>query len=186
MTDGLVIGMDVGSTTVKAVVINPDTLEILYGGKTIAEILDMSIEEGVSFFEDQPPVARKVDVLNELAGRVRLLSLPPGKPVFRQGDRPEAFYIVRKGTFEVVEEDPETGRQRVITTLGRGQSFGELALLKGSARTATVRPVEHGELFEIDKATFGRLLADTVAGLDLAPTLQQAAELRDIKVADTT
>ena len=33
-----------------------------------------------------------------LAGRVRLVSYRPGEPVFRQGDRPTDFFVVRKGT----------------------------------------------------------------------------------------
>jgi excinuclease ABC subunit A len=45
---------------------NAETLEITYRGKNIAEILDMSIEEGVSFFADLGPVRRKLEVLNNL------------------------------------------------------------------------------------------------------------------------
>jgi excinuclease ABC subunit A len=45
---------------------NPETLEIAYKGKNIAEVLDMSIEEGVDFFAEQAGIARKVRVLNEL------------------------------------------------------------------------------------------------------------------------
>ncbi len=45
---------------------NFETLEATYRGKTIAEVLDMSIETGAEFFKDQKPIARKLDVLNEL------------------------------------------------------------------------------------------------------------------------
>ncbi len=45
---------------------NQETLEILYKGKTITDILNMSIEEGVYFFADQAPIARKIRVLSEL------------------------------------------------------------------------------------------------------------------------
>jgi CRP-like cAMP-binding protein len=53
-------------------------------------------------------------------------------------------------------------------------------LVDGTARTATVRAVLESELFEIDEATFDRLLADTVRLPDFAPTLQAVAELRQI------
>src|SRR5207248_5299628 len=43
-----------------------DTLEVKYHGKNIAEVLDLSIEEGAQFFTDQPAIARKIGVLNEL------------------------------------------------------------------------------------------------------------------------
>ena len=45
---------------------NAETLEVRYEGKTIAEVLDMSIEEGVIFFEDQRTVAHKLRTMNDL------------------------------------------------------------------------------------------------------------------------
>jgi excinuclease ABC subunit A len=52
--------------TCKGARYNQDTLEVKYQSKNIAEVLDMSIEEGVAFFADQPSIARKIGVLNEL------------------------------------------------------------------------------------------------------------------------
>ncbi|HEX6331800.1 MAG TPA: cyclic nucleotide-binding domain-containing protein [Actinomycetota bacterium] len=121
------------------------------------------------------------DLLSDLAGRVRLRAYPAGKPVFRQGDRPEAFYVVRSGTFVVVEEDPEAGGDRVLRTLGRGESFGELGLVDRAPRSATVRPVEDAELFVVDANTFDRLLARAIEVPQFSPTLQAAAELRVVE-----
>jgi excinuclease ABC subunit A len=45
---------------------NQDTLDVKYHDKNIAEVLDLSVEEGVTFFADQPTIARKIAVLNEL------------------------------------------------------------------------------------------------------------------------
>jgi CRP-like cAMP-binding protein/Zn-dependent protease len=118
------------------------------------------------------------EVLSDLAGRVQLRAFPAGKPVFRQGDRPEAFFVVRRGVLHVVEEDPDTGRERVLRTLGRGESFGELGLVDGAARTATVRAVSDSQLFEVDETTFDRLLAEMVNVPEFEPTLQAVAELR--------
>src|SRR5438270_8873822 len=52
--------------TCKGARYNQDALEVKYQGKNIAEVLDLSVEEGVGFFEDQPTIARKIAVLNEL------------------------------------------------------------------------------------------------------------------------
>ena len=52
--------------TCKGARFNPQTLEIDLEGKTIADVLDMSIEEGVNFFEPYPKIHRKVQVLNDL------------------------------------------------------------------------------------------------------------------------
>ncbi len=121
------------------------------------------------------------DLLSDLAGRVTLGRYPAGKPVFRQGDRPRAMYVVRSGSLQVIEEEPETGKERVIRTIGRGDTFGELGLIDGAPRSATVRPIEETQLFEVDESTFDRLLADTVNAPDFAPTLQRAAELRALR-----
>jgi CRP-like cAMP-binding protein/Zn-dependent protease len=134
-----------------------------------AELVD-----ALPVFDDVP-----VDVLDELAGRVRLRTLASSQPVFRQGDRPTAFYVVRRGVLEVVEEDPDTGEERSIRTLGRGDSFGELGLISNAARAATVRAVREAEVFEFDRGTFDRLLADMIHVPEFEPTLQQLADLRD-------
>jgi CRP-like cAMP-binding protein/Zn-dependent protease len=128
-------------------------------------------------FDDLPE-----DVLSDLAGRVRLRILHPGEPVFRQGDRPDAFYVVRSGTVRIEDEDPDTGDTRVLRTMGRGESFGELALLGAQRRQATVRAIDDVELFEVDKGTFDRLLAEDMRAPDFGHTMQALAELRELPI----
>jgi CRP-like cAMP-binding protein/Zn-dependent protease len=131
--------------------------------------------DALPMFEDIP-----VDALNEIAGRVRLRDLGDGQSAFRQGDRPDAFYVVRKGVLEVVEEDAESGEERRIRDLGRGDSFGELGLVTAAPRAATVRALGPAEVFEVDKGVFDHLLADKLHLPDFEPTLQQVAELRGL------
>jgi len=133
-----------------------------------AEMID-----GLPAFHDIPE-----DVLNDLAGRVLLRQYPKGKAVFRQGQAADAFYVVRKGEVQIVEEDPATGSARVLKTLHRGESFGELALMMETVRSATARASADSELFVVDRATFDRLLADMASVPEFQPTLQQLAELR--------
>jgi len=129
---------------------------------------------------DRLPILEDVpeDVLSDLAGRVRLRTFPAGKPVVRQGDRAQAFYVVRRGTLQVVEEDKQTGDRRVLRVLGPGESFGELGLTEAAPRTATVEAIEDTQLFEIDKSTFEHLLADMIHVPEFAPTLEAVVELR--------
>ena len=128
-------------------------------------------------FDDLPE-----DVLSDLAGRVRLRILHPGEPVFRQGDRPDAFYVVRSGTVQIEDEDPDTGDTRVLRTMGRGESFGELGLLGAQRRQATVRAIDEVELFVVDKGTFDRLLAEEMRAPDFGHTMQALAELRELPI----
>jgi putative peptide zinc metalloprotease protein len=132
-----------------------------------AELLD-----SLPLFDDLP-----VDVLNDVAGRVERLEVGPGTAVVRQGDTADAFYLIRQGTLEVVEVDAD-GTERVAQTLGAGESFGEIGLVTGARRNATVRARTGAELFAIDKGTFDRLLTDRVALPEFAPTLYELAALR--------
>jgi len=132
--------------------------------------------DALPMFEDVPE-----DVLSELAGRVRLRSFSRGQPIVRQGERADAFYVVRTGTLQVVEEDPEGGNDKPLRILSRGEGFGEVGLAEASLRTATVRGIEDGEVFVIDKGTFDQLLADMVHVPKFAPSIQEMVELRELK-----
>ncbi|HEY4607588.1 MAG TPA: cyclic nucleotide-binding domain-containing protein, partial [Ilumatobacteraceae bacterium] len=89
--------------------------------------------DGLPSFGDLP-----VEVLNDIAGRVQLRHIGVGNAVVHQGDLADAFYIVRKGTLDVIEQGDD-GTERVLQSLGAGETFGVLALVTGGRRNATVR-----------------------------------------------
>lgn len=148
---------------------------VVFHAETKWRIEAAELIDALPAFDDLP-----VDILNDLAGRVRLRDVRPGQPIFRQGDRPTAFYVVRRGRISVEDEDPDTGDVQVLRTLERGDSFGEMGLLEAAPRTATVRAVDESEVFEIDKGTFDRLLSDVIHAPEFGPTMQAMAELREL------
>jgi CRP-like cAMP-binding protein len=107
--------------------------------------------------------------LNDVAGRVRRRQVSAGEAIVRQGDPPDAFYLIRRGRCAVIEEAPGGG-ESVIARLDPGATFGELALLEGTPRSATVRAESPAEVLEVDIATFQRILAGTLALPRLAPS----------------
>lgn len=76
-----------------------------------------------------------------------------GEIVFHAGDPGDALYIVADGVVEVLDN----GMQK-LAELGAGHAFGEMALLSGGARTATVRAQSNCQLLTITKKDFDRLL----------------------------
>jgi excinuclease ABC subunit A len=58
--------VEVVCPTCKGARYHEETLEVKYHGKSIADVLDMSIEDGVTFFAHEPAIARRISVLNEL------------------------------------------------------------------------------------------------------------------------
>lgn len=68
-----------------------------------------------------------------LARGLESLEVPAGDDVFAQGDVGDRYFVIESGRVEVV------GDGRVVATLGPGEGFGEIALLRRVRRTATVR-----------------------------------------------
>ena len=148
---------------------------LVFRGETRWRVEAAELIDALPAFDDLP-----VDILNDLAGRVRLRAVRPGQPVFRQGDRPTAFYVVRRGRLAVEDQDPDSRDVQILRLLERGDAFGELGLLEAAPRAATVRAVDEAEVFEVDKGTFDRLLSDSIDAPEFAPTMQALADLRDL------
>lgn len=132
-----------------------------------AELIDQ-----LPLFTDLPVAA-----LNDLAGRLTLRTLRPGQTLFRQGERADAFYVIRRGTVALVEEGVDDERERVVQTLGRGDAFGELGLVAAAPHRATARASDDVEMFVVDKGSFDRLLADAATVPAFEPTLHALEEL---------
>ncbi len=86
-------------------------------------------------------------------------SFPAGVRVFHEGDHSDACYLVRSGDLRVTREHSD-GRAIALATLGPGDIFGELAMLDGQARSASVETLSDAELLALGAADFRRLLAE--------------------------
>ena len=84
----------------------------------------------------------------------QLLEYGPGDVVFRQGDQGDRLFIVKSGVLEILAAPADGADPMPVAYLGTGEVLGELALLTGSPRSATVRSPERAELFAIEKAVF--------------------------------
>ncbi|XP_038223281.1 cAMP-dependent protein kinase type I regulatory subunit isoform X2 [Zerene cesonia] len=75
-----------------------------------------------------------------------------GETVIQQGDEGDNFYIIDSGEVEVLVNG------EVVTTIGEGGSFGELALIYGTPRAATVRARTPLKLWGLDRDSYRRIL----------------------------
>ena len=96
---------------------------------------EIGLLHGVPMFLPLP-----LPAIEQLARGLEPVHVPAGQPVFRQGDPADRFYVIEGGTADVI------GDGRLVTTLGPGEGFGEIALLRRVPRTATVRAATDLEL----------------------------------------
>lgn len=97
------------------------------------------------------------DELSQIASIAQRRRHEPHKVIVRQGDVNGDMYYVVKGLLKVTACDNH-GREIVMNLLKSGDSFGEIALLDGRARSATVTTIDPCELLEIRRGDFFRLL----------------------------
>ena len=83
-----------------------------------------------------------------------LVRVKAGEVIIRQGDPADRFYVVGEGEVEVTQTLPDAVEPRVLRRMGEGDGFGEIGLLSGSARTATVTAVAGGTLVALDGDAF--------------------------------
>jgi len=88
--------------------------------------------------------------IEQLTGILKARKYAPNSAVFFQGDPSDSLYIVLKGSVKVTQAS-EDGHEKILDILGAGEIFGELAMLDGHPRSATVTTCEATELAAISR-----------------------------------
>lgn len=103
-------------------------------------------------FRDMP-----VDMLDEISGVVEDRVVPARTVVFKRGDPGDSFWVIQSGKIRVFRSDDQ-GVEITLSELGPGQSFGEVALLTGEARSASVETLEETQALVLTKEQFEQVL----------------------------
>jgi NTE family protein len=106
----------------------------------------------LAFFANLQPV-----ILEDIARCCAEVAVPAGDYVFRQGDISDALYIVSAGRLEVSLESAD-GKVVSLAEVGRGQVVGEMGLLTGDPRSATLRSLRDSLLLRLSKERFEELI----------------------------
>lgn len=89
----------------------------------------------------------------QLADALKPQMFQPGEVIITQGEEGNTFYIIEEGGVVCTKDG-----KKVSDELGTGAIFGELALLKGDKRAATVTAIKPTTCLTVDRATFNRIL----------------------------
>ena len=103
-------------------------------------------------FASLPPADRGM-----LEAALRRRTYRRGEVVFHRGDPGDTLHVVRRGRLKIVAPT-ESGAEGVLTVLGPGDLFGEITLLDGGPRSATVVALEEVETATLSRRDFLELL----------------------------
>ncbi len=126
---------------------------------------------GVPLFAALPEGAR-----SELARRLRIEQFGQGEVVVHAGEAGDSLYVIREGVCEVLRD----AAGQAVAQLKAGDFFGEMTLLTGDPRSATVRAVSDTVLLAVDKEALAPILQANPA---LSEKLADVAAQRRIQLA---
>jgi CRP/FNR family cyclic AMP-dependent transcriptional regulator len=120
-----------------------------------------------------------------LAADLDVVRFPAGQLLFNYGDPGDSLYVIRSGEVEVFFKD-DTGERIVLETAKAGEVFGELSLLDGGPRTASVMATQDLEALRVDRANLDHFLQrHPAATLDLLTAMGRRLRATSEKLRHT-
>ncbi len=116
-------------------------------------------------------------ILGEVAAGAELVDLEPGATIIEEGSDSEEMYVIVEG--DLVVSKSTGGKEVELAHLGTGDVVGEMALLDGAQRTATVRASEKSKVIRVPVHAFEALLKDPAVVRRMFRTVTE--RLRDIE-----
>lgn len=99
------------------------------------------------------------------------ITIDAGDLLIRSGESSEDLYLVESGSLQVLLNDANR-QDKVVAEIGPGESIGEMALLTGALRSATIRAKEPSRLWQITRHSFEQIAQDSPS---LRATVEEAA-----------
>src|SRR5881296_2506782 len=96
--------------------------------------------------------------LAKLGSCLKVVDFPPNEVIVREGAPGVSMYIIKSGLVEVRKKDPSNGIDFLVAQLRPGAAVGEMSLLTGKPRSATVTTVESTSVFTLTRADFRNIL----------------------------
>lgn len=100
----------------------------------------------------------ELPLLQDIAALLTTETCNEGDVIVREGEKGNKFYIIVRGKFEVLKQ--LDGEEKRVAVLNDGDHFGEIALLRGIPRTATVRAAGPSVLLSVRRESFHQLMDD--------------------------
>jgi len=102
--------------------------------------------------------ALSIEDCQQVVKRMKRRDFPPNQVIVREGAPGNSMFFITSGTVEIRKKDPNTGIDFLLTEMGTGQNFGEMALLTGKPRTASVTSTQATTCAVLEELEFRDLL----------------------------
>jgi energy-coupling factor transporter ATP-binding protein EcfA2 len=128
-----------------------------------------------------------VDQMTWVARQLKRETFSPGSNIVTQGEMADRFFIITRGEVEIFLTHPD-GQEIVVDRLKQGQYFGEIGLLTGGTRTATVRaaPETEVEVATLDRDSFANLMNEDSSTREAMDQMRQMRRQRDEELEQPT
>ncbi len=121
--------------------------------------------------------ALSIDECQQIVKRMKRRDFPPNQIIVREGAPGTSMFFITAGEVEVRKKDPGTGIDFLLTNMGPGQNFGEMSLLTGKPRTASVIAIQPTTCAVLEQKDFQELLmAYPKIGIALTTILAERVE----------
>lgn len=125
------------------------------------------------------------DELSELSRKVSIELYGTGELIVQEGEKGDSMYIIRSGTCEATRTQ-STGRQALLNTMTTGDFFGEISLLTGENRTATIRATADTSVIVIKKKVFSKIMiANPVISEEIAQVVLRRQEKKGVAIGSS-
>jgi cytochrome P450/CRP-like cAMP-binding protein len=129
-----------------------------------------------------PTLDRKV--LADVASQVVVRTYGAGTAIIRQGEAADRFFMISEGEVEVEVAAGHGAAPHLVNRLGPGDYFGEIGLLTGSTRSATVRAARETQVMELDRDGFMTMISTSdLTSQELSRVMRQRVIATGLAVA---
>ena len=125
-------------------------------GQASSTPLEMSSDAEAVFHSIELFEGLTRDEIREIVGASEQMRLSAGEVLFDQGDPANALYIVENGELQV-RATSGAGEDIILAVLGSGTVVGEMSLIGGGPRSATVEALSNCQLYRLESGAFGEL-----------------------------
>lgn len=151
------------------------------GGNELVKRL-LAVKHSLSF--KRLPLEQVIQALQLMVSR----KVKAGDLIVTQGERGDAFYLIRSGRAEVWKADIYDDEQKMVDMMGPGDTFGDEALVTGGTRNASVKMIEDGELLVLEEQAFhdliSRPLIEEVPPASVVRMLEGSWKALDVRYAE--